>query len=339
MRLLVLLLAVLLALQASAQVDSPAAARAVVVKPLAEIAIHPEREASAQVVSLNESRIAAEVAGRIEVIAVRVGERVARGAVLARINCRDHELAFERASANRNATRARLSLAEKQLARARELGTQGFFSDEAVAARETEVQVLRAEGEQVRTQLSTAALAVERCTVRAPFAAIVRERLGQVGELAVPGSPLIALSDAGRIEVSAQVQPKDTESLSKAAELRFVSDGAVRALALLRISPALNFQARSVEARLRFSGKPAAAGTSGLVVWRDSRAHVPAEFVVRRAGQLGVFVDERGTAQFHALSEAQEGRPAPSDLAPNARIVVAGQLALRDGDPMVAPGK
>ncbi|MFH1604208.1 MAG: efflux RND transporter periplasmic adaptor subunit, partial [Pseudomonadota bacterium] len=304
-----------------------------------EIAIYPEREASAQAVSLNESRIAAEISGRIDAIPVRVGERVARGAVLARIECRDHELVRERANATLKGAGARLSLAEQQLTRARELGAQGFFSKEALASRETEVQVLRAELEQARTQLDTAERAIGKCTVRSPFAAIVRERLGQVGELAAPGSPLVALSDIGHVEVTAQVQFKDAESLSKARNLRFAGNGGVRALALLRISPAIASQARTVEARLRFKGAPAAAGASGAVIWRESHPHIPADFVVRREDKLGVFVEQRGIARFQPLAEAQEGRPTPVELAPGTRIVVAGQLALRDGQSLAAPRK
>ena len=330
-------LAAALAFPAYAQVVSAPPVPAVVMKPFSEVAIYPERNASAQAVSLNESRIAAEISGRIEAISVRVGERVARGAVLARIDCRDHELARERANASLVAARARLSLATQQLARASALGAQGFFSKEALAARETQVEVVRAESEQARTQLATAARSVDKCTVRSPFAAIVRERLGQVGELAAPGSPLVALSDAGHVEVSAQVQLADTESLTHARDPRFVGDGGTRGLALRRISPAINARAGSAEARLRFTGEPAAAGAAGSVVWRDSRAHIPAELVVRRKGSLGVFLAERGRARFHALAKAQEGRPAPAELAPQARIVVSGQLALRDGQALAAP--
>lgn len=339
MRILSLALAAALTFPAYAQIQSTASSPAVVIKPLSEIAFYPEREASAQAVSLNESRIAAEIAGRIEAIPVKVGERVASGAVLARIECRDHELARERADAALGAARARRLQAEKQLDRARSLASRGFYSNEALASRETDVQVLRADVEQSSAQLATAKRAVEKCTIRSPFAAIVRERLGQVGELAAPGSPLIALSDAGRVEVSAQVQLKDAESLKNSGELRFVGDGGTRTLALLRISPAIAPQARTVEARLRFKGKPAAAGASGAVIWRESRPHVPAALVVRRAGRLGIFLDERGVARFHTLTDAQEGRPAMVDLARDSRIVVAGQLALRDGQPLATAKK
>ena len=339
MRAFLLPLAAALALPAYAQLEAASAAPTVVTKPLAEVAIYPEREASAQAVSLNESRIAAEIAGRIMAIPVRVGERVARGAVLARIECRDHEIARERASASVEAARARLALAEQQLARARELGVQGYFAREALAARETEVRVYRADEDQARAQLATALLAVAKCTIRSPFPAVVRKRLGQVGELAAPGSPLVALSDLGSVVVSAQVQLGDAASLAEAGALRFVGDGGTRALALLRISPAIDPQARTVEARLRFKGEPAAAGASGALVWRDKRAYIPAEFVVRRMSQLGVFVEAQGVARFHPIAGAQEGRPALADLAPGTRLVVVGQLALRDGQPLAASKK
>lgn len=321
-----MMLAALLSSAAAAQ--APPAAT---VKPLAEVAIYPERDAAAQVVSLNESRIAAEIAGRIEAVPVEVGQRIERGALIARIDCRDHDLARARAAAVLTAARSRLALADQQLARARELQAQGFFAEEALAARITEVEVLRADAAQAEAQLGAAARAVGKCVVRAPFAAIVRERLGRVGELAAPGTPLAALVDLERIEVAALVQTKDTRSLELATEVRFLGPGGAVPLVLERVSPVIDPQTRAVEARLRFVGRGAAPGASGRIAWRDADAHVPPELVVRRNGRLGVFVDDAGTARFHVLPEAQEGRPARVDVPPSTAIVVKGQLALQDG--------
>lgn len=307
-------------------------AAAPVIRTLAEVALYPEREASAQAVSLNESRIAAEIAGRIEAIPVEPGARVARAEVLARLDCRDHELAAARARAALEAAGARLALSEQQLGRARELAGRGFFSTEALAARATETDVLRAEREQARVQLEAAGRAVEKCVVRAPFPAIVRERLGQVGELAAPGTALVALAATDRIEVTAQVQLAYSDSLRAATGVRFEGDGGTRALTLLRISPAIEPRARTVEARLAFAGAPAAPGAAGRIRWREREPHLPPELIVRRAGRLGVFVDEGGIARFHALEQAQEGRPAPArGLSPGARLVVSGQLELEEG--------
>jgi len=299
--------------------------------PLSEVALHPEREAAAQAVPLNESRIAAEVAGRIEAVPIEVGQRLAKDAVVARLDCRDHELAGKRAQAALAGARSRLALAEQQLARGRELRAQGFVSEEALSARETEATVLRAEVAQGEVQLAAAQRAVGKCVVRSPFAAIVRERLGQVGELAAPGTALAVLVDAGRIEVSAQIQTKDAASLTNARGVRFVGSGGSLAVSLLRVSPAIDPQTRTVEARLRFSAPMAAPGAWGRIVWRDTDAYVPPELFVRRNGRLGIFIENSGSARFHALPHAQEGRPARADLPLEARIVVKGHLALKDG--------
>lgn len=300
-------------------------------KPLAEIALHPERDASAQAVALNESRIAAEISANILALPVEVGQTIARGTVLARLDCRDHELALARARAAHDAARSRLALSDQQLRRARELGSKGFFSKEALDARATELDVVRADTAQARAQLATAERAVGKCVVRAPFRAIVRQRLANVGELAAAGTPLVALADADRVEVAAQIQPADRDSLGRAEDVRFVGDGGTRRLKLTRVSPAIDPQARTVEARLVFVDKPAPPGAAGRIVWRDLRPYLPAEILVRRDGRLGVFLEEAGVARFHALPQAQEGRPALAELPAAARIFVRGHLGLKDG--------
>jgi RND family efflux transporter MFP subunit len=309
-------------------------AQSVEARPLAEIALYPERDASAQVVALNEARIASEIAGRIEAIAVESGQTVERGALIARLDCRDHLLARDQAHAALAAADSRLVLAVQQLDQARALQDKGFVSQDALAARQTEVNVRRADVLQARAQLNTAEHAVGKCEVRSPFPAIVRARLGQVGELAVPGTPLAALIDTRRIEIAAQVQLRDTASLAQTSDIRFEGDGGTRKLTLERISPAIDRQARTVEARLRFAGEAAAPGAQGRILWRDSQPHLPADVVVRREGRLGAFVINAGHAKFIPLPGAQEGRPAAARLPEGSRVIVKGQLVLRDGAPV-----
>ncbi|MGW8270949.1 MAG: efflux RND transporter periplasmic adaptor subunit [Burkholderiales bacterium] len=307
------------------------AAQAVEVRPLSAVALYPERHASAQVVALNEARVAAEISGRIETLAVEAGQTIERGALIARIDCRDYLLAQDQARAAVAAAESRLALANQQLGQARALQAKGFVSKEALSSRETEVSVRRADLLQARAQLNTAGHAVGKCEVRSPFPAIVRARLGQVGELAVPGSPLAALIDTRRIEIAAQVQLRDTASLSKASEIRFEGDGGTRLLRLARISPAIDRQARTVEARLQFIAEALPPGAQGRVLWRESRPHLPAELIVRRDGRLGVFVVNDGRAHFMPLADAQEGRPVGVSLPASTRVVVKGQLVLKDG--------
>lgn len=287
---------------------------------IGEIAVYPEREAQAAVLAANESRIAAEVSGQILELMDQVGGAVARGAVVARIDSRDHELAVTRARATLLAARARLAQAEAQAARAKDLHARDFISADAMVSRETEVAVMRADVSLNQALLATAELSLTKTVIRAPFAAVLRQRLAQTGELAIPGTPLVVLVESGRVEISAQIQIGDVASLRSAPAIRFVSSGRSVEASLLRISPIVGRESRTVEARLR-PKLALAAGSEGHLAWRDRQPHIPAAFLQRREGRIGVYLAEG--ERFVALEDAQEGRPAalPAGLGLQTRLL------------------
>ena len=110
------MLLALAALPAPAQ--QPVQPPLVGVKTFEEVALHPLREAPAAAVSLNESRLSAEVAATVKEVVFDVGQVAPRGAVLIRLDTRDYELGVARAQAALESSRARAGLAAQQLARA-----------------------------------------------------------------------------------------------------------------------------------------------------------------------------------------------------------------------------
>lgn len=297
----------------------------------------PWRSAPAQVLARNESRLAAEVTGNLQRWHADVGAEVRQGDVLAQIDPQDLALALERAQAARDAAQARLALGEAQLQRARELVAQGFFSQEALAQRETEVALQRAELAQARAQWQTAHRQLDKATLRAPFAGTVVQRLAQQGEAVAPGTVLYVLSQSGATELQATVAPDDARGLSTATALQFEPQGGERTwpVKLLRLTRTVQPGTRTQTARLAFDGDGAPpAGSNGRLRWRDPVPHVPATLVVRRGAALGVFVQGNGQARFVPLPGAQEGRAAPVTLPADTQIVVQGQAALRDGQPL-----
>jgi RND family efflux transporter MFP subunit len=303
----------------------------VVVRPLSDIAIRQQATAPADVRSLNEARIAPEIAAPIVEINARPGEMLARGAIVARLDPRDYEIALERARAGVEAARARLKLAQAQLERSRTLAQQSFISSEALNQRETELDVVRADLRVQEAQLASAERSLAKTTLRSPFRAIVASRTGSVGEIAQPGAPLATLVDADRIEVVANVPARDAETLRTARDVAFVTPDAKLPVALARLSPAIERESRTVEARLTFAGGRAPVGSTGRIVWTPPRNFVPPELLVRRSEGFGVFVVDGDVARFVALADAQEGRPAATDLPPGTRIVVDGHRALQPG--------
>lgn len=304
---------------------------AVTWQPLGELLIQAQHEAPAAAQSLNESRIASEVTAVVRTLPVQVGEVVEAGATLVELDPRDAQLALDRAQAALAAAQARIRLAEFQLQRARELHERNFASADTLTQRETELALAQAERAAATAQVASAQRDLDKCTIRAPYRAIVHARSAQLGELAAPGSPLLTLIDVSRIEVSAQIQPQDSASLQAADDILFVAPGTRYAVRLLRISPAIDRATRTQEARLPFSGQAAPPGTEGTIRWQGETNLLPADLLSRRNGRLGVFVADGDTARFAVLEQAQEGRPVAVTLAPATRVIVDGRFSLQDG--------
>lgn len=303
-------------------------------RPVSELALHPQREASAQVVSLNLAKLSAELSARIDSIPVEPGQRIPQGAVIARLDCRDARIAAQRAQAALESSQARLKLAQLQLQRSTDLAARNFISGDALDSRKTEAAVVAADVRLNSAAYAAAQRDVDKCTLRSPYPAIVEARLAQVGELASPGTPIVQLWDTSRLQLSVQLQSDDADWLAQVSPV-FVSQGREYVVKLLRVSPAINPASRIREARFSFVQVVPAPGSSGVLRWRDPRAFIPADYLIRRNNVLGVFVVSQGKAQFVPLPAAQEGRPASAAALPaDAVLVTDGRFALQDGMPV-----
>jgi len=306
---------------------------------LEQVWLLPKREAPADVVARNESRLSAEVTGTLQRWGADVGASVKRGELLAQIDPRDYELAVQRAQANLNASQSRLKLAQAQLQRSRDLVAQGFFSQEALGQRETEVALVQTEVNIARAQLATEQRQLGKTRLVAPFAGTVRERMAQTGEAVAPGTVLYVLVESGHNEVNATLSPSDVAGLSNATGIQLRTREGPFAVRLLRVSDAVTAPARTRAARLAFvdAGNTPPAGTSGTLRWQERQPHLPPSLMVRRDGALGVFVvqgeGERATARFVPVPGAQESRatPVPGSLSDSGLVVVRGQEALQNG--------
>lgn len=306
----------------------------VTVKPLSELAIYPQLEAPATVVSINRSRLSAEIRALVTEIPVQVGDAAKKGDVLVRLDCTDYRIGLRQAGAALDAAKAQRRLAEYRLQRAKALAKSSNVSEELLLQREVELTALKADIRAKAAALVSAEENVRRCEIRAPFDGIIVSRAGQVGELAAPGNPLIELQDVSGIEVSAQIPGSYVASLWNAPEILFQDDGTTFPIGVRVIIPIRDPRARTQEARLVFENAAAPPGAAGRVLWRSGQAFVPPGLVVRREGALGVFIAEDGQARFQVLPNAQEGRPAAIDLQLSTPLVVDGRVNVSDGSPL-----
>jgi len=299
---------------------------------LAEVAIYPEFSVPATAISMNDSKLSAQVRATVTVFPVLVGDLVERGEVLIQLDERDYKLNLLRAQSVLKGIESRLSLANYQLDQAKSLSLQKAISNERLHQRTADVRSIEAERDTQKVVIAMAKRDLEKCTITAPFKAIVAERIAQTGELASPGSPLIRIIDASRIEVSAKIQSQDITSLKHAKHFQFVSQDKSYDVQRRIIIPVFDPVQRNREARFLFKKQRALSGATGTLRWTQSQKHIPANMLTRRNRKLGIFIiNDENKAEFIVIKGAQEGRPAATNLSGDIRLITNGRFAIQDG--------
>lgn len=308
-------------------------ARKVTTQLLSEVVIYPRSTAPALALSLNESRISAEIGARVTAIPVRVGDRVKQGDPLVTLGCDELRLHQGQAAAALLGVEARQEFAAAQVQRSERLRSGDVLSEELMQQRRSDLKSAEAERAVAAANLRVAELNVARCTISAPFAGVVLARLVSEGEWVAPGTPVVALLDNQRLELSAQVGMDEAKGLRQAKQLIFVAQGESYPVTLRALPEKIDPTLRQREARLSFVDRTPLTGQVGRLEWQSGIAHLPADLPVQRAGRLGLFIVTQDKAVFVALPDAIEGRPAPLVALPEGSVVVIeGRQSLRDGD-------
>jgi len=303
---------------------------------LGEVLEIPVYSAPATVVARNQPQLAAEIDARVTELPRAVGDPVSTGDLLARLDCRRYESTLGAARAELSRSAAQRRFAEEQLARARNLQRNQSISEELLDQRRTDLDVAEADATAHQAAVHQAMIDVEACELRAPFDAVVTARIASVGSFVSRGSPVVGLLEMHSQEVSVTLRNDQVEGVESATMLQFESNGDSFAVRLRALLPLADSVARTREARLDFTDARAIAGSAGRLVWRGPRALLPADYLVRRNGRLGVFVIEDGRARFLPIPGAEDGRPALVTLPVGARLITDGRQRLSDGDE-VAP--
>lgn len=290
---------------------------------LEDIAIYPTSSAPAIAITVNNATISAEIQARVERFTVSVSQQVKKGELLLELNCEDYRLREKLAAAKRDAAKAYLQLARNELERAQNLFAKALNSEQNVDTANTNALARKAELDMAEIELRQASTNVSRCSITAPFDAVVTARDAATGQLATPGTPLITLVDIQNIELSAQVAPGTIPSIANASGLYFEADKRFE-VTLLRTGAAIDTRSRSQELRLEFVDNIPLAGTAGKLVWQDRRPFVPARLVQQNNGASGIYIMQDQALMFYPLDNVIPGRNQPVSLPVDTLIVTAG---------------
>lgn len=296
----------------------------------ATAAWHASSEAShpARVVPLEEAEVATRMAGTVDLVAVRVGDRVSPGDLIASLDAADVDARIE-------AAHAQLELARRTYRRMENLERDGAASthelDQARAGlRSAEAMVKEAEAQAAYVE------------IRAPFAGTITARMADAGDMAAPGFPLVQLSGSG-VKVVAELPSSLSGSIVVGQAVTLETDRESIAGTVSHVAAALN------RASHRFQVEVVPSVPEGLLPGsflrmtipeaEGSTRWIPSDAVVRHGQLTGVFTVEGETLRLRWLRLGRESGGAQEVLAGPAgemTVVRGPSRDLRDGQPVSA---
>jgi multidrug efflux system membrane fusion protein len=294
--------------------------------------------------AVKSSVIAAQVAGSITLLPIKVGDKVTAGQLLVRI---DSRLASQQVSASQAqvaAAQAQLAAASEEYARKQRLYEKKYISLAALQRAESDYKTAAA---QSRAQLSQSGMASVQSglhNITAPYAGIVSAVMSEVGDMALPGKPLLSLYDPSALRVLVNVPQSQLAALNKNVNSRVLVEAANAAERELSVSqftllPTVDPISNMVQLRLNLppsvtSISPGMFARTMLAVTANvgqGQLYVPASAVIRRSELMAVYVvDSRGRPQ---LRQVRLGRTQGKRIEVFAGLQAGERVAL---DPIAA---
>lgn len=250
--------------------------------------------------AVRQTAVSAQVAGAIVALEVRPGDNVRTGQVLLRIDARSAENTAAASAAQVTAARATQDMATRDYGRQKKLFAKGYISQAALDRAEEQYKAASAQAAAQTASAMAARTESGFFVLRAPYSGIVSDVPVVLGEMAMPGRPLLTMYDPSVMRVSVPVPQTVANQLRDAEygqiELPGIAAGRIKP-ASAQLLPAVDAASHTQELRLVLPTGLAAARPGVFArVWLPasttslSRLYVPSRAVVRRGEVSAVYI-------------------------------------------------
>ncbi|AOZ70553.1 hypothetical protein LPB142_15440 [Rhodobacter xanthinilyticus] len=334
------------ALGGAAAAEEPLAVRVVPAQPVtAELRL----ELTGEVEAAEAVPLGFRSGGQILEIAVEVGETVAVGQLLGRVDPAQARAALAAAQAQRRAAEATLTQARQARERTEGLTARGAMTQAALdAALEAELSA-QSTDDQARAAQAKAAQALRDTELRAPVAGVVTARSAEAGQVVGAAQPVITLARAGRRIAVFQVPDAPQISAFAGREIALRSlDGAERQVRAVvsEISPVVSAQTGTVRIKAALAEGPEAPGLGAAVAGRldlplGAAVSVPWSALAVEGGRAAVWVVDPGAGRarltpVEVLRYTDERVELSGGLAAGTLVAAEGAHLLYPGRPVTA---
>lgn len=284
-----------------------------------------------------ESELGFTTGGRIDRFAVDIGDRVAKGDVLAVLDTRSLRAQLRAANAVVEEGQAAADIAESTLRRQQTLLEQGHVSSQRVDEAFAERQAAEARVQSAKAQAETLRVQIDLARITAPFDGVITDRFADEGVIAGPSQPILRLVETGPMEARIGLPAPVADRLEAGDDYTLLVDGREVPARLRSQTGVIDARARTVTAVFEIDAD--AGVTSGSVVRlsMEDRIDAPGVWVPVSAltevsrGVWSVLVAEPRDGRAYA-------RPRPVTIihTDGSRAYVRG--VIEDGDQIILEG-
>ncbi len=249
---------------------------AVAQDPIRVDVIYPQQLQQSQTIELpgtiqarQDAQLATLEAGRVESLAVEVGDVVSEGQLLLSLEHDLAELEVAGAAAEVRAAELNLNEAQRLYDEVQQLSSQQVVAKTLIAERAALKANAEAELARVRASHSVQQERLNRHSLMAPFAGVVAERNVDVGEWVNPQSPVLTLVAQTDLRLTIEIPQQHFHTLKNTADVqvRVVPDAAgiePIVASLTRLVPVSDFQTRTFTAQIDLPDEVSASLVPGM---------------------------------------------------------------------------
>jgi RND family efflux transporter MFP subunit len=242
--------------------------------------------------AVSSAVVKARVAGELQGLAVREGDTVRAGQVIASIDPTEYQARVRQLKQQADAARAQVEIAKRNFDNNQALVDKGFISRTALESSQSSLTGAQATYQAAVAAVDVANKTLDDTALRAPITGVVSQRLAQPGERLAVDARVIEIIDPTRLELEATLAPADSVRVRTGQTARLTIEGAAQPVTatVVRINPSAQAGSRGVPVYLAIPATP------GLRQGLFAR---------------GVLVTERVQALAVPLGAVRTDRPAP----------------------------
>ena len=256
-----------------------------------------------------QSTVSAQISGRIKEINFDVGDHVNKGQVILRIDERETAQALAGSNAQVLQAQATLQNAKANYERSRQLFEQKFISQSALDKAQADYQVARAQAAASEAGAGQASLAHGYSAVVAPYSGVVAARLVEVGEMVMPGKPMMVGFDPAEMRVVVSVPQYKLQDIGTQPKVKVELPSVSRWVnaASVTVQPLADARTHSTQVRVDLPANeagvyPGMFVRAHFVVGKASKLVIPVSAVLHRSEVVAVYViDAKGGVQLRQV--------------------------------------